>query len=79
MGTREWRIRRPEDIGAALGELRRSRGLTQQQLAAEIQVQRAFLAAMEGGRSNRLIDHFLRALRRLGAEVTVTWVTDDDE
>lgn len=42
-------------------------------LASQIGVNRAYLAAMEGGRSNRLIDHLLRALRRLGADVTVTW------
>lgn len=77
--SRSYSVRRGGDIGAAIAEARRARGLTQSQLANELGVGRAYLAAMEAGRTNRLIEHLLRALRRLGAEVTVTWPTTNVE
>ncbi len=73
MSTRSWQVRRGNDLGLAIAEARRARGLTQAELADEIQVSRPYLTLMETGRSNRLLDHLLRALRRLGAEITVTW------
>ena len=66
-------VRRGADLGRAVAEARRARGMTQTDLARDLDVHRAYLAAIEGGRSNRLIDHLLRALRRLGAEITITW------
>lgn len=71
--SRSYSVRRGSDIGAAVAEARRARGLTQAELASELGVGRAYLAAMETGRTNRLIEHLLRALRRLGAEVTIAW------
>jgi len=76
--TRSWRVRRGDDLGMAIGEIRRSRRLTQRELAADIQVQRAYLAAIEGGRSSRVLEHMLRALRAMGATVTITWTIDDE-
>ena len=77
--SRSYSVRRGSDIGAAVAEARRARGLTQADLASELGVARAYLAAMETGRTNRLIEHLLRALRRLGAEVTITWPTSERE
>jgi len=77
MSTRSWQVRRGTDLGLAIAEARRSKGLTQAELAEEIQVSRPYLTLMENGRSSRLLDHLLRALRRLGAEVTVTWPAPD--
>lgn len=78
---RLYAVRRGSDLGAAVAEARRARGLTQAELAAQLGVDRTYVAAIERGRSNRLMDHLLRALRRLGAEVVVTWpatrATDD--
>lgn len=71
--TRSYVLRKGSDLGAAVSEVRRDRGMTQAQLAELMGVERPYLASMESGRSNRLIEHLLRALRRLGAEVTVTW------
>ena len=76
--TRSYLVRRGADLGAAVAEVRHSRWLTQAELAAQLGVDRTYVAAMERGRSSRLIDHLLRALRRLGAEVTVTWPADTD-
>jgi transcriptional regulator with XRE-family HTH domain len=75
---RSYSVRRGADLGAAIAEARRARGLTQAELAMQLGVDRTYVAAMERGRSNRLIDHLLRALRRLGAEVVVTWPAPDD-
>lgn len=76
--TRGFVIRRGGDLGGAVAEARRARGLTQAELAERIGVNRAYLAVIEGGRTNRLIEHMLRALRRLGAEVTVTWPVGEE-
>lgn len=79
--SRSYAVRRGGDLGAAVAEARRARGLTQAELAAQLSVDRTYVAAIERGRSNRLMEHVLRALRRLGAEVVVTWpsapVTED--
>ncbi len=77
--SRSYSVRRGSDIGAAIAEARHARGLTQAELASELGVGRAYLAAMETGRTNRLIEHLLRALRRLGAEVTIAWPTTNAE
>lgn len=77
--TRSFVIRRGADLGAAIAEVRGTRGYTQSRLADELAVDRTYVAAMESGRANRLIEHLLRALRRLGAEVTVTWHIQDDD
>ncbi len=75
--SRSYAVRRGGDLGAAVAEARRARGLSQTELAAQLGVDRTYLSAIERGRSNRLMDHVLRALRRLGAEVVVTWPAPD--
>lgn len=80
--SRSYAVRRGGDLGAAVAEARRARGLSQSELAEQMGVDRTYVSAIERGRSNRLMDHLLRALRRLGAEVVVTWpaagTTEDD-
>jgi transcriptional regulator with XRE-family HTH domain len=70
--TRTWRVRTGEDIGRAIADLRRMRGLTQAELAKETGTTRSYLALMESGRSVRLLEHLLRVLRRMGATVTIS-------
>ncbi|MBS1836821.1 MAG: helix-turn-helix transcriptional regulator [Actinobacteria bacterium] len=62
----------------AVSEVRRSRGLTQADLAERTGIQRSYVASLESGRTNRLIEHLLRTLRRLGADVTVSWSIEPD-
>lgn len=71
--ARSWSIRSAEDLGRSLAEIRRERGLTQEQLAADGGLSRASLAQLEIGRSTPVLDHFLRLLRRLGATITITF------
>lgn len=64
-------VRIGADLGVAIAEARAARGLTQAELAAQVGLDRSYLARMEAGLSVILLDRALRTLRRLGAEVTV--------
>jgi transcriptional regulator with XRE-family HTH domain len=68
-----WRIRTPADIGRAIAGARRERGLSQGALAEELGFKRSYLSELEtGSEATIALERSLRALRRLGAEVTVT-------
>ena len=68
-----WRIRTPDDLGRAIAGARRERGLSQGALADELGFKRSYLSELEtGGEATIALERSLRALRRLGAEVTVT-------
>ncbi|MBS1895151.1 MAG: helix-turn-helix domain-containing protein [Actinobacteria bacterium] len=68
-----WRIRIPDDLGRAIAGARRERGLSQAALAEELGFKRSYLSELEtGGEATIALERSLRALRRLGAELTVT-------
>lgn len=67
-----FRVRRGEDLGAAVREARLTVGLTQEQLAEATSIERTYLTRLESGLSVLLLDRAVRLLRHLGAEVTVT-------
>jgi transcriptional regulator with XRE-family HTH domain len=73
---RHWTVRSAEDLGRAIADIRHAREMTQTELALESGLRRDWLAKLETGRPNRVLDHLLRVLRRLGATVTIAW---DDE
>ena len=75
--AQRWDVRSGEDLGRAIAEIRRQRGLTQEGLATLSGLDRTWLAKMERGRSAALLDHLLRILRRLGATITISFETDD--
>jgi HTH-type transcriptional regulator/antitoxin HipB len=70
-----WTVRSGADLGRAIAEARREQGLTQAALAERAGVSRGYLAQLETGKSGRLLDLLVRVLRRLGAEITVTFPT----
>ena len=72
-----WLVRAPADLGRAIAGVRRARGLTQECLAQELGIKRSYLSELEAGASTLALERTLRALRRLGADVTVT-LRDDD-
>lgn len=75
---RSWIIRTPEDLGRAIAGARAERGLTQEQFAEQLAIDRSYLAGMESASSATIaLERSLLALRRLGAEVTVTIASDD--
>lgn len=73
---RTWVIRDVPDLGRAVAEIRCLRGLTQEGLAAAAGIERTYLAKLEAGASVRLLERALRALRRMGATVSVTVEVD---
>lgn len=58
--------------------MRAERGLTQEGLAREIEVDRSYLAKLEAGPSQLILERSLRALRRMGATITVSLPRDDE-
>ena len=64
-------IRRAEDLGLAVSEARRVRGLTQAELAEQAGVERTYLAKLEAGLNTLLLERILRLLGRLGARLVV--------
>ena len=73
-----WVVRTGEDLGRGVAELRRQRGMTQEELAVQGGLTRVWLAKLETGRSSHVLDHLLRIIRRLGATVTITWDGDGE-
>ena len=76
-GAPRWRVRAPADLGRAIAGARRSRGWTQERLAQDLGIKRSYLSELEAGASTLALERSLQALRRLGADVTVT-LRDDD-
>ena len=71
MAYRVFTVRNSEDFGRTIGELRRERGLTQQQAAEQWGLSRSHLGHIERGRAPRMVGVVLRIIRRLGGEVRV--------
>ncbi len=59
-------VRSANDLGATVTEARRVRGLTQQELATMMDLDRSYLSRLESGINVQLLDRTLRILRRLG-------------
>lgn len=77
-GARSWTVRSPADLGRAIAGVRGVRGLTQVELAEQAGIGRSYLAQLEAGASQLVLERSLRALRRMGASVTVTLPGDDE-
>jgi transcriptional regulator with XRE-family HTH domain len=76
---RSWSIHNPADIGRAIAGVRAERGLTQAALAKQAEIDRGYLARLEAGASQLVLERSLRALRRMGATITVSLPGDDGE
>lgn len=63
------RVATPVELGRALARIRRSRGLTQEQMAARIGVDRSYLARMENGLATEQLTRLFAVLRESGFEV----------
>lgn len=64
-------IRSTEDLGRAIAELRHARGLSQQELADQLGIERSYVSKLEGGRFSRVLDLLIEAASRLGGEIAV--------
>ena len=67
----EYEVRRGQDVGHAIAELRRRLGLTQEQVSDRAGIATNYVSKIESGRTVTLIEHELRILRRLGARVVI--------
>jgi transcriptional regulator with XRE-family HTH domain len=74
---RAWSIHNPADLGRAIAGVRAERGLTQEDLAKAIDVDRGYLARLEAGASPLVLERSIRALRRMGATITISAPKDD--
>jgi len=77
--SRSWSVRSPADLGRAIAGVRAERGLTQAGLSEAINVDRGYLARLEAGASQLVLERAIRALRRMGATITVTLPPGDGE
>lgn len=76
----ESEIRSGADLGRAIRSIRSALGLSQGSAAELVGIDPTYLSKIERGRTVSLLEHQLRILRRLGAQVTVTFdaAHDDD-
>jgi transcriptional regulator with XRE-family HTH domain len=72
-----WIVRAPGDLGRAIAGVRHRRGWTQQRLAEELGVERSYVSQLESGEATLALERSLRALRRLGAEVSISLPESD--
>jgi HTH-type transcriptional regulator/antitoxin HipB len=64
-------IRRPNDLGAAVKESRRKRGMNQTEFAARLEVNRESVSRLETGDPGITLGIVLRALAVLGLSLTL--------
>lgn len=76
---RNWLVHNPGDVGRAIAGVRAERGLTQAQLAEELGIDRAYLARLESGADQLVLERAILALRRMGATVTVSLPDEDSD
>lgn len=71
-------IRSGEAFGHVIAEIRRTKGLTQTELAEQSGVARSYLSHVESGRTTRLLEMTLRILRVLNARIYIVFDDPDD-
>jgi DNA-binding XRE family transcriptional regulator len=69
---RVWTIRSSQDLGRTLGDVRKLRHLTQEQLAEMTGMRRDYLSQLESSSDTLELQRLILAFRRLGADITVT-------
>jgi transcriptional regulator with XRE-family HTH domain len=73
-----WAIRSSADLGRTLSAVRRQRGITQEQLAETTGMRRDYLSQLESGTGTLELQRLVLALRRLGADITVSVEASED-
>lgn len=77
MSTRTARLRTPADIGLALREARLSLGMTQAELAAELELPQSTVSELEAGKATIHIRRILGIAQLLDMSLTATWEDPD--
>ncbi|GAB3610907.1 hypothetical protein GCM10027414_30330 [Humibacter ginsengiterrae] len=71
------RLRAPADFGLALQQGRLSRGLSQQELADELDLPQSTISEIESGKSTIFLRRLLTIARATGVEFAASWDDDD--
>lgn len=71
------RLRTPADFGLALQQARIARGLSQTELAAELDLPQSTISEMESGKSTIFLRRLLEIAAQTGIELTATWEPAD--
>lgn len=69
----EARWRAPGDVGVTLDQARRSKGLTQAQLAERVRMTQSTISLMESGAPTRYLSRLFEIARTLGLDIRVRW------
>lgn len=70
-------LRAPADFGLALQQARLARGLSQSQLAKELDVPQSTISEIESGKATIYLRRLLSIARATGLEFHATWEDDD--
>jgi HTH-type transcriptional regulator/antitoxin HipB len=62
-------VRTPEDLGRFLARVRQDRGLTQQELAEELGVNRRYISEIENGKPGLYTERLFQMMRLLGVRL----------
>ena len=71
------RLRSPGDFGLAVQQARLARGLSQKELAAELDVSQSTISEIEAGKSTIYLRRLLSIARLTGLEFTANWGEGD--
>lgn len=77
MAKRVARLHAPADFGLAIQQARIARGLSQTQLAEEIEVSQSTISAIESGQTTILLRRLVDLATLTGIELTASWEDDD--
>lgn len=77
MSTRRYVIRNSGDFARTIADARFVRGVTQEELARAVGLNRTYLAKLEAGAVVQQIERSLLVLRHLGVTLTAEMNTDD--
>ena len=68
----------PADFGLALQQARLARGMTQADLAGEVDVPQSTISEIEAGKSTIFMRRLLDLMQATGVELTATWEDEAD-
>lgn len=71
------RIRTPADVGLAIQQARLSRGLSQADLAEELEVSQSAISEIESGKATIYLRRILEIARLIDLDVSASWEQDD--
>lgn len=71
------RLHAPADFGLAIQQARLARGMSQEQLAAQLEIPQSTVSEIENGKSTIYLRRLLSLARVTGIEFTASWGADD--